>query len=176
MRLRYDLLAVCHKYYELLLHPSSPVYVAPSDIDSLGLFLRADIGRVSLKEGERLYPATLFGPLFEVDGEDFVELQDQGYPSLYGKPPSIMVGPASLINHRCDAELVFTAPSSIGFEEFANMKGVRIRAKTDTSLTGELMVDYFPAEGLPTGWSCRCNGCAMKNNNNNTKERRRVRD
>lgn len=61
---------MCFRYYELLLHPDSPLTVGESGVDSLGLFLRR--GKAASKEGDLLLPDALFGVVFEVDAEDFL--------------------------------------------------------------------------------------------------------
>ena len=98
-----DLQLVAWQYYLALLHPSSPVRVAPSASGGLGLFLREG---VRVRAEASLFGTRLWGVLFEISEADFQRLRDLGYPSLYRS--AIMGGPLSLANHQCRASLAFS--------------------------------------------------------------------
>ena len=101
-----DLTCICYQYYLQLLAPTSPVYVGKSNCGGLGLFTKK---KTSIANGKVLLADTIWGLLFEVTEEDFVELKNDGYISLYEDTGKYVVcGPLSLVNHCCDHNLGFT--------------------------------------------------------------------
>jgi hypothetical protein len=169
-----DMLAVLWRYYEALLHPASPIYVAESEaVGGLGLFVRRAAAVVT---GGNLFEGHLWGVPFEVAEDAFAELHAGDYPSLYRTPDGrahILCGPLALVNHRCAAPLSFSLPKKIvaapmtaaaastvpatrlrkggciSLEEFAGLSAVYARATMRHRMAKgqEVMVDYFGQEG-----------------------------
>jgi hypothetical protein len=186
-RITSDMLVVAWRYYEALLHPASPIYVAESrHASGLGLFATRT-SRVAV--GRAFAPAQLFGICFGVTEEHFDALKSVGYPSLYWNDamPSILYGPLSLVNHECKAPLRFSLPRKIdayrpratgevvALEEFHELPAIYARsvqegyrAKKDQEIT----VDYFNAaddDDKKTsasffGVKCRCRTCSKGKN------------
>jgi hypothetical protein len=157
-----DLLAVIWPYYLILLAPTSPIFVQPSTIGAgLGVFVRR---QVLLKTGATLLPTFLWGSLNQIPDEHFTSLATRNYPSLYssGTTLAILVGPLSLVNHRCASKLVFTPPRvKLPFEEFSGLKGVLARASSAVTLDAseEIFVDYG-MEAKDRSWKCCCDSCS----------------
>ncbi|ELR16734.1 uncharacterized protein ACA1_090320 [Acanthamoeba castellanii str. Neff] len=179
-RMTTDMLAVVWRYYEALLHPDSPIYVAESKrAGGLGLFAR----RTSTVAVESAFaPAHLFGICFGVTEEQFSELESVGYPSLYWHEPSILYGPLSLINHKCGSLLCFSfsrkidprqrqaAGKAVTLEEFAGLSAVytlAIQEGCRIKEHQEITIDYFNTGGDDDdkkvtffGAPCRCRTCS----------------
>jgi len=142
-----DLLVVLWEYYRILLHPSSPVYVAPSNLNGLGIFLRNEM---VFKKHEIILKDFLYGVLFEVDEDDFEELHKKEYPSLYedGQKTFILCGPGSLVNHQCGSFLSLTKPRKMVKEEFNGISSIYIVANVDEKCkvlkNQEIYIDYLP--------------------------------
>lgn len=160
-----DLMLVIWKYYQALLHPSSPVYVAKSALGGLGLFLRRDVERASKKGGALIpFGVDLWGVLFEIPEEEFTSLQELHYPSLYNTH-MIMGGPVSLMNHRCKARLRFTGAKQVHLEEFQGMKAVYVCSEAGYfgKKDQELTIDYLSGgKGTFFGDKCACDSCTRK--------------
>ena len=163
-----DMLAVLWRYYEALLHPSSPIYVAESEaVGGLDLFARRG---ATVAVAGHLFPGHLWGVPFEMDEDTFAELHAGDYPSLYRTPDGrahILCGPLALVNHRCAAHLSFSLPKKIAvppaasstaaplrkggisLEEFAGLSAVYARAtrRLQVAKGEESMVNYFGQEG-----------------------------
>jgi len=166
-----DMLVVVWKYYLALLHPESPIFVAPSPVGGLGLFARQ---QVTLSEGRRLFESFLWGVLFAVSEEEFVRLHERRYPSLYetddSKPAHyIICGPIALANHCCGAGLAFTTPSHLPrkLEEFSDLHGVYAKV-TDPSVlpqeNEEIFVDYTALQSgqFFSDGECLCSSCLRR--------------
>jgi hypothetical protein len=170
------MLAVLWRYYEALLHPVSPIYVAESEaVGGLGLFVWRGAAVVM---GGSLFKGHLWGVPFEVAEEDFAELQVGGYLSLYCMPDGwahILCSPLALTNHCCATPLSFSLPKriavapssspsptattsaqathlhggSISVEEFASLSAVYAQATQHHQVAKgqEIMVNYFGQEG-----------------------------
>jgi hypothetical protein len=177
-RMTSDMLAVVWRYYEMLLHPDSSVYVAASErTGGLGLFARRS---ARLKAGGALFSTHLFGICFGLTEEHFGALEAVSYPSLYRD--SILYGPLSLVNHECKAPLRFSLPrkvdadrprgaqETIALEEFHQLPAVYARSIRDACQVEpdqEITVDYFnvtdgPGKATFFGSTCRCRRCTTK--------------
>jgi hypothetical protein len=183
------MLAVLWRYYEALLHPASPIYVAESaTVGGLGCLL----GATMVAAGDAPFRSHLWGVLFEVDEAGFAELHAADYPSLYRTPDGrahILCGPLALVNHLCAAPLAFsllrkimvstptassssstTAQRRVWLEEFASLRAVYAQATIHCRVarSDEIMVNYFGHEGKRqasggisfAGADCRCPTCA----------------
>jgi hypothetical protein len=153
-----DLLAVAFRYYEALLHPDSPVYVAESKRSGgLGLFAK---GVVKVTAGQAFAPSHIFGVLFGVTDEHFTALEAAKYPSLYcdDAMPGIFYGPLSLVNHECKAPLRFSLPRKIDayragegvtLEEFHHLPAIYARSSEEgwrVKPNQEITVDFFNSD------------------------------
>jgi hypothetical protein len=113
-----DMLAVLWRYYQALLHPASPIFVAESKaFGGLGLFVRCGAATVA-SSGSCLFKSHLWGLPFEVAEDDFAQLQAGSCItlSLYRTPDGrahILCGPLALANHCCAAPLSFSLPKRI---------------------------------------------------------------
>jgi hypothetical protein len=144
-------IVVLWRYYEALLHPASPIYVAESKaVGGLGLFVWRGAAVVM---GGSLFKGHLWGVPFEVAEEDFAKLQVGGYPSLYCTPNGwahILCGPLALANHCCAAPLSFSLPKRIAV---APSSSPSLTATTSAQATrlrgGGILVEEFA--GLCTG-------------------------
>jgi hypothetical protein len=160
-----DMLAVLWRYYEALLHPASPIYVADSTT-GLGVFARRT---VRVDAGSTLFTSHLWGVPFQVSEDDFAELHASKYPSLYRKPNGsayILCGPLALVTHQCCAPLAFSLPKKMpappspasppaasraarrlgpALEEFAGLSAVHALASARCRVAKgqEIVVDYF---------------------------------
>jgi hypothetical protein len=159
------MLAVLYRYYEALLHPASPIYVAESKLGGLGLFARKP---AVVREGDVVFAGYLWGVPFELDDRDFGELNATHYPSLYNTPDgkkTILCGPLALVNHRCAARLNFSLPrkirvkgnnnnNGVSLEEFEGLHAVYARAVARCSVRKdeELLADYSGGE---TTWQAK---------------------
>jgi hypothetical protein len=188
-RMTSDMLAVAWRYYEALLHPDSPIYVAESKRASgLGLFTRRT-SRVAVDSV--LLPAHLFGICFGVTEEHFSALESVGYPSLYWYEPSILYGPLSLVNHECGSPLCFSFPrkvdacqrrGGVALEEFHGLSAIYARSIAEgcrVKKDHEITIDYFNSGGGGGGGDksqdktsanffgvkCRCRACNKENKN-----------
>jgi hypothetical protein len=156
---------ICYQYYLQLLSPKSLVYVGKSSCGGLGLFTKK---KIKLSKNEFLLDNTIWGLLFEMNEEDFGELNDHRYPSLYedGKH-YILCGPLSLVNHCCDHSLEFTddqPDKELLAEEFNGIKTLRIKNffKTVTiNKNKEIQVNYDGQFQMQTyfGKKCQCKIC-----------------
>jgi len=115
----------------------------------------------------------LYGILSEVDYDDFRELTENQFPSLYWhKKKYILSGPLSLVNHQCGSSLHFSRPKeqttvTITAKVYAQVWGGGDDDDVD-GLDGmkddEICVDYFPDESLYkdvffSGKPCQCVAC-----------------
>jgi hypothetical protein len=157
-----DMLAVLWRYYEMLLHPASPLYVDESETaGGLGLFARRG---VVLREGGHLFGGHLWGVPFEITQECFDELHASGYPSLYRTPDDrchILCGPLALVNHQCTAALAFSLPrkvdsarasrESLALEEFDGLRAVYVKSTARCRLRKgqEITVRYADIQARP---------------------------
>jgi hypothetical protein len=179
------MLAVALRYYEVLLHPDSPVYVDESrSASGLGLFARRTT-RVVIDN--TFSPAYLFGVCFGVTEEHFRALETAGYPSLYWYEPSILYGPLSLVNHECGSPLCFSFPRKVNayqrrggvtFEEFDGLSAIYARSIKEgyrVKKNHEITVDYFnsgngDSDKKPSanffGVRCRCRSCGKEDKDN----------
>lgn len=95
-----------YNYYQELLHFDSPIKVKISDY-GLGIFSKH---KVHFNDGDKIFKKQLFGELVEIEEDDFSKLSNASYPSLYACSSKhyILIGPLSLINHRCKIQAGFT--------------------------------------------------------------------
>ena len=106
----------------------------------------------------------LFGVVCGVSDADFAELQTQGYPSLFnarGVGNGILFGPASLVNHACNAPLTFSAPTERSapntFEGFHCLKLKQRKTRRVRFREGE---EICAAYGMRTkNFACKCGKC-----------------
>ena len=89
--------------YQSTLDPSLPFTVTVTDI-GLGVVYKATVSEKKLLEA-------LWGQLVRVDASTYQSLAERCYPSLF--QDAVMVGPAALLNHACDAPFGFTVPKSM---------------------------------------------------------------
>ena len=98
---------------------------------------------------------------------DFRQLQAGLYPSLFSWRTSngILFGPASLLNHACNAELAWTNPTRRGvadlFEGFNCLHVKKKRAKKAVVFEAgdEICVTYGMSR---KDFECKCGGCSSK--------------
>jgi hypothetical protein len=127
-----DMLLVCWKYYLALLHSNSPIYVTSSSLATgLGIFVKHQLTNVYTSSSSSiLFQHVLFGALFEINDETFLQLQQLHYPSLYYNTEcggAIMCGPLTLLNHQCPplSQFAFTSVfTKHSIEEFINISMV----------------------------------------------------
>lgn len=158
-----ELLSVIYIYYLKLLHPSSKVYVADSKMEGtgLGIFLREPV-RVPIVGF--LLPYDLFGVVNEVDPKLKEELDKKNYPSLYKNQTKqgILVGPISLLNHSCGANLTFASSNVTLEEEFKSLATIGVRAYFGAFVGGkdeEVYIRYAPEDRFFIGTECKCLQC-----------------
>ena len=158
-----DCLNICYVYYTNLFFNNTTI-VGSSKISGVGLFAKSDLK----EEKGRLFHEKVFGALFEVNEEDFEELEKREFPSLYSSNNQhfIMCGPASLFNNRCDHSLGFTdslTNNNLRFrnphEFFADIPLVFVKVVNHFSVkkNQEIFVSYS-TEVVP--FTCLCDTCA----------------
>jgi hypothetical protein len=179
-----DMLAVAWRYYEALLHPDSPIYVAESKHASgLGLFAR---NTSTVEVSEVFAPAHLYGIIHVVTEEHFSALRSVSHPSLYWDELSILYGPLSLVNHECGSLLCFSRPrkivttqrqaagQAVALEEFDGQLAVYAKSIDEEGChvkkNQEITIDYFNTgdnkdhdndkETAFNGAKCRCRTCS----------------
>jgi hypothetical protein len=91
----------------------------------IGIFARRNQTR---EEGELLFAENLFGIFFTLDSDDFQELEEREYPSLFQERENgaIIGGPLSLVNHQYLQNLHFTVPKKMYIEEFEGLKEMSV--------------------------------------------------
>jgi hypothetical protein len=151
-----DMILVLWKYYEALLHPHSPIYVAKSTVAGLGIFLKKSI---RLEEGDCLLNEHLYGALFD-PGEVQEELKELKYPSLYDSA-LIMCGPLALSNHNCASSLRFSCAKLAEMEEFQGIQFVRAVSVKNFFFgrkDQEILINYYKK-----GENCEFASCRVCN-------------
>lgn len=146
-----ELMTKCYEYYAAILHPESPVCVRNTP-HGLGIFLNQSI---CIKSDRFIFPEQLTGNLIQIGEDEFQELKEADYPSLYDGD-RVFVGPLSLINHQCMLEVGFKAFTSTVFAK--TFDDIKLKAGE------EILINYFnanrPGEVLFKGEECKCKACS----------------
>lgn len=156
-RLTRDMTNVLHAYHQTLFGPNVPWKLQKTDT-GVGVFARKDF------EWTSEHAKLLFGVVSGVSDADFSELQSNGYPSLFnarGVGGGILFGPASLVNHACDAQLAFSAPTERSvpnaFEGFHSLKLKPRRAGAVRFRQGEEICAVYGMKAK--NFTCGCRKC-----------------
>ncbi len=144
----YEIISVSFVYYQMLF--TGPLRVQESSLGGLGVFMQEK--QLTITSGDRILPQYLWGACVEILEEDYDELHENAYPSLYEARGCnyILVGPLSLVNHSCGSTNYFTQPCSKHhhqqIEEFDGISFVyvRVTGEDDYSLKhgDEILANY----------------------------------
>jgi hypothetical protein len=102
-----DMVKVLYRYHKALLN-SDLDWIVKEGKRGLGVFAKRKF--VWTADHSKL----LFGIVCGVSADDFAVLSEKKYPSLFtsrNTGDGILFGPACLVNHACDAQLKWTAPT-----------------------------------------------------------------
>jgi hypothetical protein len=126
-----DMLSVAFEYHKVLLGESDDVpWEVCNTQFGLGLCAKQDF------EWNTEHSRLLFGVVCDVADDDFQVLQQQDYPSLFASRATgngILFGPASLLNHACNAPLKWGSPSKRGrppSEHFEDLNCLRLQTRS----------------------------------------------
>ena len=124
-----DMLNVVFEYHKVLFVDNVPWEVCNTRF-GLGLCAKQDF------EWNTEHSRLLFGVVCDVAQDDFRVLQQQDYPSLFASRATgngILFGPASLLNHACNAPLKWGSPSKRGrppSEHFEGLNCLRLQTRS----------------------------------------------
>ncbi len=130
---------------------TGPLRVQESPLGGLGVFMQQE-KQLTINSGDRIFPQYLWGACVEISEEDYDELHENAYPSLYETRGCnyVLVGPLALVNHSCGSTNYFTQPCSKHhhhqMEEFDGISFVyvRVTGEDDYSLKhgDEILANY----------------------------------
>jgi hypothetical protein len=170
------MLRALYPYYQVLLSKESPLLLDDSGPgQGLGLFAAKS---TTVQEGKALFEGNLWGIPYKVSEEDFHDLDDHGFPSLYHPGPEeyyVLCGPLALVNHLCAGHLCFSGLRQLKLAKhvhpLAQSRGIQTVARKRCKLAKgkEIRVDYFATDGqgcsapvLFGGIQCGCAHCCQK--------------
>jgi len=154
-----DLLKVLYVYHKSLLAANVPWTVQRAANQGLGIFAKRAF-RWTTGDSK-----ALFGIVCGISEDDFTELRERKYPSLFSSRNTgsgILFGPASLVNHSCSAQASWSAPCKRGVPElFEGFNALRLKMPPNTpfKMGEEIHVKYGMRK---KDFDCNCEKCAAK--------------
>ena len=153
-------IATCSKvlyvYHKSLLAVKVPWTVQRAANKRLGIFAKSDF-RWTVADSK-----ALFGIVCGISENDFAELRERKYPSLFSSQNTgsgILFGPASLVNHSCGAPASWSAPLKRGvpelFEGFAALR-LKMPPSTPFKMGEGIYVKYGMCK---KDFNCNCEKC-----------------
>jgi hypothetical protein len=161
-----DMIKVLYRYHKALLN-SELDWIVKEGKRGLGVFAKRKF--VWTADHSKL----LFGIVCGVSADDFAVLCEKKYPSLFtsrNTGDGILFGPACLVNHACDAQLKWTAPTKRGVPElFEGFEALRLKERNPKKAKKGVVFEKNEEITVTYGMSrkdfmCECGKCMQKNN------------
>ncbi len=156
-RLNRDMITVLYEYHKALMGPWV-IQGRAAEGAGLGLFAREPFVWTDA------HAKQLFGIVCGVSEGDFQTLCEKKYPSLFSSRDTgdgILFGPASLLNHACDAPFTWTNPVKRGVPAlFDGFDALRLKKRARKEVSFEANEEICVLYGMKRrDFVCKCRKC-----------------
>ncbi len=160
-RLNRDMITVLYEYHKALMGAGVPWEIRGRAVEGAGLGLFARKAFV----WNDAHAKQLFGVVCGVSEGDFQTLCEKKYPSLFSSRNAgdgILFGPASLLNHACDAPFTWTNPVKRGVPAmFEGFDALRLKKRSKKGVSFEANEEICVSYGMTRkDFVCKCRKCA----------------